>query len=246
MLLHWREKLKAFTLHLLISVLVITLFLLVISQFWYPEALFKLENAWQGLQILIPVDAILGPLLTLIVFVPGKKSLKLDLSIIAALQVSALIYGGILIYQQRPIALAFVIDRFETVLASESYASDIPLERFKDNKNSPLLTFVLPAQSVKEKSQFLLNGVNIKKRGERHYPIIENIELMKKVSIQPASLTLTTQEEKNRLAEFMKSYQSNKALLLFPVQSSTYDAVILVLDSNTGVVDRYLDIYPWP
>ena len=246
MLLHWREKLKAFTLHLLISVLVITLFLLVISQFWYPEALFKLENAWQGLQILIPVDAILGPLLTLIVFVPGKKSLKLDLSIIAALQVSALIYGGILIYQQRPIALAFVIDRFETVLASESYASDIPLERFKDNKNSPLLTFVLPAQSVKEKSQSLLNGVNIKKRGERHYPIIENIELMKKVSIQPASLTLTTQEEKNRLAEFMKSYQSNKALLLFPVQSSTYDAVILVLDSNTGVVDRYLDIYPWP
>jgi len=241
----WRVKLKAFLIHLLLSAVIISLFFLVVSQIWFPDVLFKLENVWQGLEILIPVDAILGPLLTLVVFVPGKKRLKLDLSIIAALQVSALTYGGVLIYHQRPIALAFVIDRFETVIASESYVDDLPLDRFKDHESSPLLTFVLPAQSEKERSRFLLDGINIKKMGERHYPIIEYIDQMKKASIQPDSLAPTTQKEKNRLSKFMKNYQSNPNLLLFPVQSSTYDAAILVLDSNTGMVDSYLDISPW-
>jgi hypothetical protein len=127
----WRMKLKAFTIHLLLSVFIISLFLLVVTQFWYPGLLFNLENVWQGLEILIPVDAILGPVLTLILFAPGKKNLKLDLSVIALIQIGALFYGGMLIYQQRPVALAFVVDRFETVLANEDYVKDIRLKKSK-------------------------------------------------------------------------------------------------------------------
>ena len=52
----------------------------VIMSHWFPGYLFELENVWQGLRILVPVDAILGPLLTLIIFVPGKKGLKGDFS----------------------------------------------------------------------------------------------------------------------------------------------------------------------
>jgi hypothetical protein len=242
----WRIKLKAFSIHLVLSALVITLCWLIVTQFWYPDALFKLENVWQGLEILIPVDAILGPILTLILFVPGKKGLKLDLSIIAALQVGALLYGGILIYKQRPIALAFVIDRFETVLASEDYVGDILLNRFKkEEQQTPLMTYVLPPQSNEERTHFLLNKINIKKIGERHFPLLENIDHLIDASIKRDSLVHMNEKEQKILSEFMLQNKSSKGLLLFPVQASTYESIILVLNTKTGTIKQYLEISPW-
>ena len=242
----WKEKIKAFSIHLILSALVITLFLLIVMQFWYPGALFKLENVWQGLKILIPVDAILGPILTLILFVPGKKGLKLDLSIIAVLQLSALIYGGFLIHQQRPIALAFVIDRFETVLASEDYASNISMGRFANEKNhNPLLTYVLPAQSEQERSQLLMSGISIKKQPERHYPLSKYIDKLREASLSPESLTHVSSEETEILKEFMQKNHSQQDLLLLPVQGSTYKTIILVFDVKSLSVKRYLNVSPW-
>ena len=80
---HWRVKLFAFFIHLIFSAMIIGIFMLVVTQLWFPDILFALENTWQGLKILIPVDAILGPVLTFVLFVPGKKGLKIDLTLIA-------------------------------------------------------------------------------------------------------------------------------------------------------------------
>ena len=44
--------------------------------------------------LMIGVDVVIGPLLTLIVFDPKKKHLKFDLVVIAALQLAALAYGS--------------------------------------------------------------------------------------------------------------------------------------------------------
>lgn len=240
----WRMKLKAFTIHLLLSVLVISLFLLVVTQFWYPGQLFAIENVWQGLEILIPVDAILGPVLTLVLFIPGKKNLKFDLSIIALIQIGALFYGGMLIYQQRPVVLAFVIDRFETVLANEGYAADIST-RNANTLFSPALSYVLPAQSAEERSHFLIEGISIKAIGERHVPIDKNIDALVKAALKPSSLKHINEHENELLKKFMQQDGSRKDLILLPVQSSTYDAAILVFNTNTIEVVQYLDISPW-
>lgn len=58
-------------------------------------------------------------LLTLIVFKSGKPSLKFDLSCIVLMQLAALIYGGTIIYQQRPEFVVFGTDRFTTVTAAD-------------------------------------------------------------------------------------------------------------------------------
>ena len=68
--------------------------------------------------ILIGVDVVLGPLLTLVVFNPAKKSLRIDLAVIAALQVAALVYGISVIAQARPAYVVFAGDRF-TVIGRE-------------------------------------------------------------------------------------------------------------------------------
>jgi len=239
-------RIKAFGIHLALSIIVITLFLLIATQIWYPGPLFKLEDVWQGLQILIPVDAILGPILTLLLYVPGKKGLKFDLTVIAILQVGALAYGGMLIYKQRPVAYAFVADRFEVVLASEEYFDDIPMERFTGYDGSfPLMTYVLPPQSSKERSEFLINGINIKKLAERHYPIRPNIKAIAKKSIDLDKLLQSNEESKKIINNFLSANQNISELVFLPLQSSAYESIVLAIDGKTGLIKTYIYLDPW-
>jgi hypothetical protein len=62
---------------------------------------------------------VLGPLLTLIAFKSGKPSRKFDLCGIVLLQLGALLYGGMIVYQQRPAFVVFGVDRFTTIPAAE-------------------------------------------------------------------------------------------------------------------------------
>lgn len=79
---------------------------------WYPSGLAEIQGVWHVLGLLIIVDLILGPMLTFIVFAPGKRSLRFDLAVIAAIQLAALVYGTWTITTQRPAYLAFLYDRF--------------------------------------------------------------------------------------------------------------------------------------
>ena len=90
---------------------------------WYPHPYFLATGAWTVLRVLIAVDLGLGPLCTLIVFKPGKRRLKFDLAAIALVQLAALVYGVISIYQDRPYYTVFAVDRFY-VLAGEDVDRD--------------------------------------------------------------------------------------------------------------------------
>ena len=85
--------------HLSISATVVGFFLAVIFFLWYPPPYFEIAGAEGVVQILIGVDLILGPLLTLLLYRPGKPGVIFDLSFIALIQLSALIYGVTIIYQ---------------------------------------------------------------------------------------------------------------------------------------------------
>lgn len=99
----------AFAIHLGISVALLLILLGIIFFLWFPYDLI-FAGGIEGLKILLGVDLILGPLLTLIVFNKAKKSLKFDLSVIAALQLSCLVAGLWLIYNERPIAQVLADD----------------------------------------------------------------------------------------------------------------------------------------
>ena len=73
-------KLRAFAIHLIVSATVILAFLGVMFFVWYPVPYFETDGGWKVLRILAGVDVVLGPLLTLIVFKPGKPSTPPDLS----------------------------------------------------------------------------------------------------------------------------------------------------------------------
>ena len=125
------SRIKAFLTHFGLSVLVVSLVLTVVLMFWYPPPFFQVIGATDALRILIGVDLVLGPLLTLVLFKPGKRGLVFDMSCVALMQLSALAYGVSVLYEERPYFVVFTKDRFE-VLARK----DVDLSR----TNSPELT----------------------------------------------------------------------------------------------------------
>ena len=106
----------AFAIHLALSAFVFIALAAVIIFVWYPGFLFQTDGGWQGIRLIAGIDLILGPLLTLIVYNKAKKSLPIDLSIIALVQISALCAGSYLVYQERPLAIIFADNKFITML----------------------------------------------------------------------------------------------------------------------------------
>ncbi|PCJ24448.1 MAG: hypothetical protein COA96_09370 [SAR86 cluster bacterium] len=110
---------RACGIHFSISLVVFLLLLTVILLVWYPGILFSIDGGWTGLQLLMGVDLVLGPMLTLIVFKAGKPGLKFDLSCIAIAQIFCMTAGMWVVYKERPIALVLAFDTFYSVAAQE-------------------------------------------------------------------------------------------------------------------------------
>ena len=79
--------------HFLISLAVFIVLAYLVLVIWYPEFFFAIDGGWEGMRIIIGVDLILGPTLTLIVFRAGKPGLALDLTLIGLFQSICLMAG---------------------------------------------------------------------------------------------------------------------------------------------------------
>lgn len=119
-------RIKAFVTHLFVSCTVAAISAATVFLFWHPSPLAKAVGVTHIFLLMLAIDAILGPLLTLLVAKEGKKSLKFDLSIIVLVQLTALFYGLYSIALNRPVYLAFDRIRFELV-----QAGDVPKESLK-------------------------------------------------------------------------------------------------------------------
>ena len=139
---------KASALHLGLSAAIGLSVIALMLAVWYPQPYFAAMGGDTLILILIGVDVVIGPVITLIVFDPKKKSLKFDLAVIALLQLAALAYGCHVMFEARPVYNVFVVDRFEVVAANqvddESLAKvtapefrTLPAHRSEDHRRAP-------------------------------------------------------------------------------------------------------------
>jgi len=113
------SRLKAAFIHLLISIVVFSIFISIVYFVWYPSPFSYTQGITDIVYLMASVDIVLGPLLTLVVFNSTKKSLKFDLTVIAVFQLGALIYGSHIIYSERPAWIVFANNQFEVVGINE-------------------------------------------------------------------------------------------------------------------------------
>jgi hypothetical protein len=88
---------------------------------WYPYPYREISGGRELFLMVVTVDVILGPLLTLAVFNMSKnpiKTLRLDLTVIGLFQLAALVYGLWTVFVVRPVHLAFEMDRFGSFMPS--------------------------------------------------------------------------------------------------------------------------------
>ncbi len=88
-----RDRVRAFAIHLGISLAVAAAAAIVVFGLWFPQPYGDLVGGTRIFLLLILIDVIIGPCCTFAVFNRHKSGLKFDLTVIALLQVSALAYG---------------------------------------------------------------------------------------------------------------------------------------------------------
>ena len=98
------------------------LFALATYFLWYPQPLLALQGGLLVMGVLLGVDVVLGPLMTLLVFSPHKprRELRFDLAVIVTVQLAAFMYGSWVVYSERPQYLVFAQSQFFVVRGSES------------------------------------------------------------------------------------------------------------------------------
>ena len=156
--------------HLLICLVIAAAVIALMLGVWYPGPLFEAAGGTGMLYILVGVDVILGPLLTLIVFKSGKRGMKFDLAVIGLVQIAALVYGVHIVYLARPAFMVFVKDRFELVTAVELEPDELAKAKYPQFRapgwSGPELAAADMPADPKERSQ-LLETEAWKKRQEQ-------------------------------------------------------------------------------
>jgi hypothetical protein len=121
-----RFRLKAFSLHLLSSATVLTLILGSLYFGWYRWPGWHLTDVTQVVLVMVCVDVVLGPTLTLIIANKNKphRELVRDIGIIVVVQLCALIYGSASLWSGRPLYYAFSENVLQLVQAYDIDAAE--------------------------------------------------------------------------------------------------------------------------
>lgn len=107
--------------HFFVSAVVVALAASLVFFVWYPAPWRQMLGVAAIFGIVVVVDLVCGPLLTLVLASPNKSKRErwVDLTLIALIQLSALTYGLWSVYGARPVVLAFEVDRLFVVTANE-------------------------------------------------------------------------------------------------------------------------------
>ena len=240
-----RAAFKAFIIHLLLSVFIGACAAILVFFFWYPFPYANLLRGGELFFLLIFIDLVCGPLLTLILFNPkkSKKELTTDLSIIGLVQIAALAYGMWISFQARPMYLVFEVDRFRVVSLNElneDAQSKISNEYKKKNWRGPDLIGVRSSRSGVE----LIESIELSSQGYepslrpdwwQAYEIsrLQVKNKMKKITDLLESLSIN---EKNNLKTSAYYYFSGDEYFYLPlVSKDNLGECIVVFDKNADI-----------
>ena len=123
-----KSAVKAMVLHFAGSLLVALIVGTLVFGVWFPHPFRSLAGGTVLFFLIMGVDIVCGPLLTLVLFNPlkPKRELLMDLSLVVVLQLAALAYGIWTVHQARPLYLVHEVDRFKVIALADVDAAELP------------------------------------------------------------------------------------------------------------------------
>lgn len=245
----WGLRARAFFYHLAGSLIWAVLALFLVFGVWYPSPL-QIATGVTGIFLLIiTVDVILGPLMTLIVFRPGKsrRALRFDLIVIITVQLLALAYGLVTVSQGRPVWVVFNIDRFDLV---QAYELDNPY-REQAQERYQQLSWTGPqwvASRTPEEGaaradllfESLFAGVDLPQRPDLYVPYLEE-----QARVISKARSLDELKQYNAIAEVENVLQQHPEASAYLPMMGRAESVTVLINKETAAVIAVVDLRPW-
>jgi hypothetical protein len=239
------HNIKAFAIHLAISASIAGLSAALVYGLWYPAPLSNALGVSDIFLMLLAIDLILGPLMTLVVYKPHKSSLKFDLTVIAVVQLAALLYGLHTVGIARPAYMVYTKDRFDLVLAHEVVTitgnKDTPQLQAKNAWLQPLLGYELSASNIPNKADdapFLnlitLSAVNggpdVANVSDLHAPYAQAFSKIKATALPFTSLKTADLIIKERVNTLQAKYPANSIVAPLKIKYTIYTVIMNPVD----------------
>jgi hypothetical protein len=226
------------------------LVLLLVFLVWYPAPYFRVAGAREVLVMVIFADLVLGPLLTLILFKPGKAGLWFDVVCISVLKVGALVYGVGLLFAERPAYAVFAKDRV-TVLSHKDVSGETVRDELCTGKGLGPCLVVARVPEDPDAYQRLLfetlqGGADIERRPAFWVAFDEARDEVRAASRPLQTLGLRypdTSEEIERVA--VRTGKPVQSLRYLPALDKSLRGVTLIIDSTTAEPIAAIEFDPW-
>lgn len=241
------NRFGAFLIHLGISLVIFAVLAYLVLYVWYPDFFFASDGGWQGMRIIVFVDLVLGPTLTLVVFNRKKpvRELKRDLSIIATIQVVCLAAGTYVVYAERPLALVYVDGRFFSMSADDYAEYDVPVPSLQDmpGKWPKRVMVTLPeevAAQAEVRRSALQRGVPLRALTERYAPL-DGVEVATQGEPLSASALESRESETGDLTSWIRRHGGSVEQYAFFPFGARYGYLILGMAKQDGAILGLLD-----
>lgn len=244
---------KAAGIHLSINAVIALLAAGLIYGIWYPHPYSQAAGAGTLVLLLLGVDLVLGPLLTLVVFKAGKKGLRFDLAAIAILQVCAFVYGLHVVAAARPAFIVGVIDRFSLVIANDIDSADLakatdPAFRYMPWTGPRLIGAQMP-KDWQSRNEVLFSGAAGKDIDELPRYYVPYAQVAQALLSHANSLDDTKRkhpETTHLIDDWLRKHPNHNAsnVVTLPLAAHKQSLTMLV-DRKTGAVLDGLPVSPW-
>ncbi|HFD11377.1 MAG TPA: hypothetical protein ENJ32_02740 [Crenotrichaceae bacterium] len=244
---------KASATHLVICVIIAVAVLLLMLFAWFPPPYFSAQGGKDLLMLIVSVDIVIGPLITLVIYKHGKKGLRFDLTVIALLQLCALAYGILAISKARPVYMVYAVDRFEIVNARDINPVDMKEAKLDEFKSFPLtgpklIAAKLP-EDIQESNELMFSaisgGADLSALPKYYVPYQTQkqnvINHLKPLSRLKASARLA-HIDLNKVIK--KTGVTEQNLGFLPVSTAKND-LAAIINRSTGEIIDVISVDPW-
>ena len=237
-------RVKAALIHFTISAILASCVIGLLMFGWYRLPYFWAVGGPMLLVLIIGIDVVLGPTMTLIVFNPAKsrQALTFDLSLIALVQAAALSYGLYAGYTSRLVYGVFVDKAFKLVKATEIEPQELAKAKLREYRDLPLfgprlvgIDMPTDPKTLSDMNFYSAFGLGYQNLPQYFVPLERSRDEMRKAAISRARLQQKNPRLAGEVDALLKSRRlewSGVAIVPFNVKTRLYTAVVDLAQMN--------------
>ena len=242
------SRFRAASIHLGLCVFAAIVLLALFWFVWYPAPLFLAVGGLEIFLILLGIDVTLGPLLTLVVFKTGKKTLKFDLAVIGLLQVLALVYGVYTLLIGRPVYVASLGDRFAVIQANEIEEKELAAAQKSLPWYGPEWVGTKVAADKKERERVMFSGLAGAGYGnfpQYHAPLATMREEILKNAKSITVLRKLNARQDSEITAWLRDHDQTDDSVIFQGLKARAEDMAVIMDAKTAKVIGIAPFKPW-